>query len=134
MNRQETFRSEAVEGENQPTDLERRLLDLSEYYLSARKLRYKDDITGTLESLYCLKECDERKADLDRGPLSFFRHPLASIGRLRARGKFYCGINGNYYRSSDFVTWAKAKPLLRTLREKIKSGEFDPDWSVDICP
>jgi len=134
MKGQEACQGEAAQNEKPLTDLEQRLLDLSEYYLSARKLRYKDDITGTLESLYCLKECDERKADLDRGPLSFFRHPLASIGRLRARGKFYCGINGNYYRSSDFVTWTKAKPLLRSLREKIQSGEFDPDWSVDICP
>jgi hypothetical protein len=130
MNEQETYRREASESETQRTDLEQRLLDLSEYYLSARKLRYNDDIPATLESLYCLKECDERKADRDRGPLSFFHHPLASIGRSRARGKFYFGIDGNYYRSSDFVTWTQAKPLLQSLREKIKSGEFHPDWQV----
>ncbi len=122
---------EITRGNEEYDELEQRLMRLSEYYLSAKKLRYQDDITKTLVSLYCLKECEEtEKADRkEDGPLSFFRHPMAAIGRLRKRGKCYRGIDGEYYRESDFVTWRQAHSLLLELRKRIKSGRFTPDWS-----
>ena len=110
------------------TPLEENLLRLSERYLKAKKLRYHDDIVETLVSLYCLKESETEKADRKSGSPSFFKRPLAAIGRIRSRGKLYEGIDREYYRASDFVTWARARPLLLELRQRIRAGEFEPDW------
>lgn len=116
-----------VPNEGDYTGLERNLLRLSEYYLSASKLRYKDDIVETLKSLYCIKEIEaEKRAEEDQ--VSLLRHPLALVGRIRSRGRNFLGIDGEYYRESDFVNWSRARPLLVELREKIKRGRFSPDW------
>lgn len=117
--------------ENRRSGLEENLLRLSDYYMSASKLRYDDDIVETLKSLYCIKEVEPEERDRKEGRFSFLRHPLALIGRMRSRGRYFCGIDGEYYRESDFVNWSRARPLLVKLQERIRSGEFDPDWDPD---
>ncbi len=116
-----------VPNEGDYTGLERNLLRLSGYYLSASKLRYEDDIVETLESLYCIKEIEvEERTGKDE--VSLLRHPIALVGRIRSRGRNFRGIDGEYYRESDFVNWSRARPLLVELRERIESGRFSPDW------
>ena len=114
--------------ENGRSGLEENLLRLSDYYMSASKLRYDDDIVETLKSLYCIKEVEPEERDRKESRFSFLRHPLALIGRMRSRGRYFRGIDGEYYRESDFVNWSRARPLLVKLQERIKEGEFDPDW------
>ncbi|MFP4136108.1 MAG: hypothetical protein ACLFN7_03955 [Candidatus Acetothermia bacterium] len=119
--------------EREYTGLERNLLRLSDYYLSASKLRYQDDVVETLESLYCIKEVEtEERADGE--DISLLRHPLAVIGKFRSRGRSFRGIDGKFYRESHFVNWSRAKPLLVKLQERIRSGEFSPDWEPAANP
>ncbi len=115
------------------TGLEENLLRLSDYYLSASKLRYDDDIVETLKSLYCIKEVEPEEAKRRESGFSFLRHPLALVGRIRSRGRYFLGIDGEYYRESDFVNWSRARPLLVKLQEQIKKGEFSQDWGQSKC-
>jgi len=117
--------------ENGRTGLEENLLRLSDYYMSASKLRYDDDIVETLKSLYCIKEVESEERDRKEGRFSFLRHPLAFVGRVRSRGRYFRGIDGEYYRESDFVSWSRARPILVELQEKIRDGEFTPDWKPE---
>lgn len=121
---------EQVTDEENYTGLERNLLRLSEYYLSASKLRYHDDIVDTLESLYCIKELEAGRREKD-DVISLLRHPLALVGKIRSRGRNFRGIDGKYYRESDFVNWSRARPLLIELRRLIRDGVFSPEWSPE---
>ncbi len=114
--------------ENNYSGLEENLLRLSDYYLSASKLRYDDDIVETLKSLYCIKEVESGERDREEDGFSFLRHPLALVGKIRSRGRNFRGIDGEYYRESDFVNWSRARPLLVELQERIEDGNFSPDW------
>lgn len=124
--------NEKIEG-NDYTGLEENLLRLSDYYLSASKLRYDDDIVETLKSLYCIREVKPEEAKRREAGFSFLRHPLALVGRIRSRGRYFLGIDGEYYRESDFVSWSRARPLLVKLQEQIKNGEFSQDWGQNKC-